>query len=664
MRIEPGEIEAALLRHPAVHQAVVAVVDAAAGQGALGAAAGVAADGAPAAAGRPADPRLAAYLVPDARRAAPLLRRERLEAAGRLAGRTLYELPNGMVVAHQNRGETDFLYQEIFVREGYLRHGIRLSPGACVFDVGANIGMFMLFAGRLAAGVTIHAFEPIPAVFEALRINAELYGLDAHLYDCGLADAPGAAEFTYYPHVTLISGRFGGGDEEREVVRGFLLQGRAVDAPDAPDAPAAGAAGDIDELLADRMQAQRLTAPLRTLSQVIAEQRIERIDLLKVDVEKSELQVLAGLRDEDWAKVRQVVVEVHDVDGRRERIASLLRRHGFEVAAEQDTTLTATVLYNLYARRPAAAGAALSAPPASPEPPASGAAKPSPAAERIFCSREALLAELRRNLGASLPEAMVPAAFVLLPELPLAPNGKLDRRALPAPRWGEGAAAAAAAGPPAPRTPSEERLAGLWAEVLGIEAARIGAADHFFQLGGHSLLATQLVARVRRAYGVELPLRRVFDRPTLAGQAREIAALAGRLTPLLGPVDRRSEPRAAEAPLSFAQERLWFLDRLDPGDPAYDIPFTVELAGALEPAALGAALGAVIDRHQALRTRFGARGGVAYQAVGAAPAAALGLVDLAALPAAARQAAAERAVERLTRRRFDLARGPLLAAAL
>src|SRR6185295_192811 len=154
------------------------------------------------------------------------------------------------------------------------------------------------------------------------------------------------------------------------------------------------------------------------------------------------------------------------------------------------------------------------------------------------------------------PDYMVPTALVVLPELPLTPNGKVDRKALPAPEW-QGAEESYVA----PRTPVEEILAGIWAEVLGVE--RVGVADSFFDLGGHSLLATQVMSRLHRTFGVEMPLRDLFETPALADFAARIEtalrAGTGSTAPPLVPV-----PREGPLPLSFAQQRLWFLYRLEP----------------------------------------------------------------------------------------------------
>ncbi|HLE84682.1 MAG TPA: amino acid adenylation domain-containing protein, partial [Thermoanaerobaculia bacterium] len=264
---------------------------------------------------------------------------------------------------------------------------------------------------------------------------------------------------------------------------------------------------------------------------------------------------------------------------------------------------------------------------------------------------------LRRALAATLPGFMVPAAIVVLDELPLTPNRKVDRKALPPPEPGLGPAApgaGAAAAPP--RDALEELLAGLWAEVLGLPA--VGIRDGFFALGGHSLLATRLVARVRQTLGVDLPLRRLFERPTVEGLA-EVLRGAG---PGAAEEPIARVPRDRELPLSFAQERLWFLDRLDPGTTAYNVPAVFRLRGELRRELLVRALREVVRRHEALRTVFAEDEGRPAQRIGPVPPALLALIDLAGLPLETAEAEAARLAGRSARRVFDLAAGPLFSA--
>src|SRR5882757_990721 len=210
-------------------------------------------------------------------------------------------------------------------------------------------------------------------------------------------------------------------------------------------------------------------------------------------------------------------------------------------------------------------------------------------------------ASLRAALAERLPDYMVPAALVVLERLPLTPNGKLDRRALPAPEPVVGAALRG------PRTPQEEVLCALFAEVLGV--SRLGIDDNFFELGGHSLLATRLISRVRASLDVELAIRVLFEAPSVAALARRLDAGEQARAPL------RAGERPAEIPLSFAQRRLWFLDRLEGGSATYTIPLAVRLRGALDREALAAALSDVVGRHESLRTIFPETLGVARQQV-------------------------------------------------
>ncbi len=264
--------------------------------------------------------------------------------------------------------------------------------------------------------------------------------------------------------------------------------------------------------------------------------------------------------------------------------------------------------------------------------------------------------ELRSWLRERLPEPMVPSAFVLLPALPLTPNGKVDRRALSRIEFETGDP------DETPRTQAEQRLAAIWAEVLGVES--IGRRADFFELGGHSLLATRVASRVRNAFGVELPLSALFERPRLAGLAAAIEKLSAlREEVPLRPVPRRLFPDI-DLPLSFAQERLWFLDRLQPESAAYNIPAAVRLRGDLDVAALEAALSALLARHEALRTVFLLENGEPRQHIQPASLFALPSLDLAGFPDEEREAEALRLAREEARRPFDLQRGPLVRALL
>ncbi|HEY3570928.1 MAG TPA: amino acid adenylation domain-containing protein [Thermoanaerobaculia bacterium] len=268
-------------------------------------------------------------------------------------------------------------------------------------------------------------------------------------------------------------------------------------------------------------------------------------------------------------------------------------------------------------------------------------------------------AGLRRFLLEKLPVYMVPADFMTMESLPVAATGKVDRRALPAPRR-RGAGGRDGGGTP-PRTQTEEILAAIWSELLGVEG--IGIEDSFFDLGGHSLLATQAMSRARESFGVTLPLRALFERPTVAGLAEEIeAALRGGSGPEVPPLVPL--PREGDPPLSFAQQRLWFLEQLQPGTATYNMPSAIRFRGALDVDALRRSLWEVARRHESLRTTFAVRGGTPVQVVAPEPAPGLPVIDLRWIPEDEREEAVRRLTEEEARRPFDLTAGPLIRTTL
>ncbi len=268
-----------------------------------------------------------------------------------------------------------------------------------------------------------------------------------------------------------------------------------------------------------------------------------------------------------------------------------------------------------------------------------------------------LAEDLRRRLGARLPGYMVPAAFVVLDRLPLTPNGKVDRQALQAMATPDEALPAAA-----PRTPLEGALAEAFERIL--DHPRVGIHDDFFSLGGHSILATRLASAVRDSLGIELPLRSVFEHPTVAGLAAWLTGPDGGVRSAAAgaawPAPAAGEGRAAGLPLSFGQERLWFLDRLAPDDPSYTMAGAVRLIGELDLAALASALAGLLARHESLRTRFPERDGRPEQRIEETVRVPFRLLDLRGLPPAARQTARRAALGAALARPFDLARAPLV----
>jgi amino acid adenylation domain-containing protein/non-ribosomal peptide synthase protein (TIGR01720 family) len=269
-------------------------------------------------------------------------------------------------------------------------------------------------------------------------------------------------------------------------------------------------------------------------------------------------------------------------------------------------------------------------------------------------SDELQVGELRAFLKESLPGYMIPSAFVILPELPLTANGKVNRRALPVQEWKQEVAESAGA-----RTPVEAGLLDIWAAVLKV--SEIGIHDNFFELGGHSLLATRLISHVRQSFQVELPLRTLFESPTVAQFAEQVQRAAG--TGLEAPpiVARQ---KIDLLPLSFAQQRLWFLDQLEPDSAFYNIPMGVRLEGELNVDALESALTEITKRHEALRTTFKLVDGEPRQVISAPSKFTCELTDLHILPGSQREAEAKRIAKAEAAKGFDLATGPLIRVRL
>ncbi|WP_370644037.1 amino acid adenylation domain-containing protein [Myxococcus sp. RHSTA-1-4] len=264
--------------------------------------------------------------------------------------------------------------------------------------------------------------------------------------------------------------------------------------------------------------------------------------------------------------------------------------------------------------------------------------------------------DVRAFLQQRLPGYMVPSAFMVLESLPLTSNGKVDRKALAAPP------SESSGGVQGPRNGTEELVASIWASVL--RTNRFGIRDAFFDLGGHSLLATQVVSRVREAFGVELPIAALFEDPTVAGLAERIQALRARASGEPPPPPIQATPRDGELPLSFAQQRLWFLYRMEPDSPVYNMPAVLRLTGALDTEVVRRCMEALRERHESLRTTFRMSGQMPVQVVTPVEPGALDVIDLTELPPERREEEARRRVDEEARRPFDLERGPVFRCTL
>lgn len=261
-------------------------------------------------------------------------------------------LPNGMKAFCLRKEEVPLVYQQV---QEYLKNGIELDRGDTVFDVGANIGLFSLYLyKKLHSDLNIYAFEPIPVLYEVLRQNAERLNTEQlKIFPFGLSQERKSVMFGYHPNASPLSTAY---PEDSIRERDKLKQAIRSNFSSSPAArklkwfPPFLRSRMVDRKLNRIFQFEQVRCELRTLSEVILEQKVKQIDLLKVDVERSELDVLLGIEVEDWPKIKQVVVEVHDLESRVEKVATLLRKHGFRnIVVEQELMLKGSDIFNLYA---------------------------------------------------------------------------------------------------------------------------------------------------------------------------------------------------------------------------------------------------------------------------------------------------------------------------
>jgi len=274
-------------------------------------------------------------------------------------------------------------------------------------------------------------------------------------------------------------------------------------------------------------------------------------------------------------------------------------------------------------------------------------------------SSQPTISQLRSFLKSKIPSYMVPSAFVFLEVMPLTPNGKIDRRTLPAP---DSSSFGSSTLKIAPRTPTEELIAAIWAEVLGLE--KVGTDENFFEIGGHSLKAMQAIARIGDTFSIQLPVRELFQLPTIAELAQWIetawneTATESQL-PAIAP-----KARDADIPLSFAQQRLWFLDQLEGKSATYNIPQAIRLDGSLDVAALEAALKEILRRHEVLRTNFQVKNGIPFQVIAPASNLNIPVIDLQQFPQAIRESEVQRLVLEAASEPFNLVTESLMRFSL
>ena len=496
--------------------------------------------------------------------------------------RKRYSLPNGLAIAQLNPNETDFLYKEMFERNAYLRHGVDVRDNDVVLDVGSNIGMFAVSMQVRRAGLRFVFVEPNPHVREILMENARIFGMDASVHDCGVSSAEGQADFTFYPGFSILSGLHADTAADKAVVRSYIK--RQTEDSD-------GEIEGVEEILEVKFQSITLPVRLRPLGDLIDASGLTRIDLLKINIERAELDALAGIRDDQWPMIRQIAVEVHDVEGRLQTVLALLRSKGFDIGVDEDWSLEHAVgtNYYLYAVRPGLA--------ATPHPDATGAER-----LRLFTQPFLTPADLRAHLEARLPDYMTPSAITIVDRLPMTAHGKVDRRLLAQQSWQPDGETSDEV-----MTEAERVVAGHWQTVLKLTA--VGPRDNFFRVGGHSLSAVRLAAQLSDVFAVQFSVAAIFEHPVLRDMA--IALQDSVAAEPLPPIEPQPAPADGALPVSYAQERLLFLEHFEGGGRAYVIAGAAELHGALNTTALQSALRSIATRHNVLRSTFSLATGTA-----------------------------------------------------
>jgi iturin family lipopeptide synthetase A len=389
-----------------------------------------------------------------------------------------------MVVASLSDLNAIAAYKEVIADEIYFKHGIAIREGDCIFDVGANIGLFTLWVNQKAANLEVYAFEPIPPTFKVCQANVKLYGLDVKLFPLGLSHQQETAEFTFYPEMSGLSGRYSEATQDKRATKAIIKNDLQQVVGLSEE--------EVDEFLETQFATQTYTCQLTTLSEAIATHKVQKIDLLKIDVEKAEFDVLRGIKDEDWQKIQQIVMEVDNRENLT-RIATLLEQKGFHLVVDDFVIVETSdrdpgiYVYMLYATRVRLQNQLV-----------------------IETNATISTSDLRGFLKARLPEYMVPSTFVPLDAMPLTPNGKIDRQALPAPT---GIRPELEVTYVVPQTEVERAIAAIWQEILQIE--KVGIYDNFFDLGGTSLRIVQARTKLREELGRDVSLVDLFQYPTI-----------------------------------------------------------------------------------------------------------------------------------------------------
>ena len=455
IRIELAEIEVAIRSHPHVDDTAVLLKE-----------------------DKNGDKKLIAYYT------TPPLHSEIID------GKPKYKLPNNMAIAHQNKNETDFMYQEIFIDHTYKKHSIQIQEGDIVFDVGANIGLFSLYVNQICPTARVFAFEPVSFTYDILETNIELYGKNTIPLNYGLSNESKVVDFTFYPKASIMSGCYGDETEDKDFYKTSMLNDQSLSSDELESL-----SQHADGIIEGRFNSIKVPCQLTTLSEIISDFNIDEIALLKIDVEKSEWDVLNGIEFNDWPKIKQLVIEVHNINGQLNKIKAMLETRGYQVFDEGCVAGEEEHLFIVYA----------SLHPLLEKGTTDDRLNAIPVLEDTILTSEGL----RSYLKEIIPEYEVPSMLFPIDKFPLTTNGKLNRTAL----LDMADLKISEKVYEAPTNDIEKSLVEIWKQVLNLD--NVGINDDFFMIGGDSLRATSLVLKIYQEFNIQIPLNEIFNNKTI-----------------------------------------------------------------------------------------------------------------------------------------------------
>lgn len=492
-----------------------------------------------------------------------------------------FEILNSDISAFTYRKtELEFLYKEIFLTSTYLSN-ISIKDGDIIFDVGANIGVASMFFSKQAKNLRVYSFEPIEQLFEVLTMNLFIHSENAEFktFNYGVGDKNREnVPFTFFKNNTVMSSQYANNEEDKKLLSTYLENTNSH--------------MDNQQLVNFIIDSQEETlCRIRTLSSIIKDEKIKQIDLLKIDVEKAEWDVLMGIEEQDWSKIRQLIIEVHDSNGQLRTIKLLLEQKGYVIRIEQESDLRNSELFIVYAVK------ALNSLLHSETRNSFISDNPVQKLTEMYLNdsqNDKYISpdDLYINLKMFLPNYMVPTLLVEVKEFPLTINGKLDKRALPDSEF-------ELSGEPStiPNNETEVLLLKIWQEVLGID--RIGVTDNFFRIGGDSILSIQVSSRIRRS-GLPCQVKDIFEHKSIISlakylnQKKQIQAI-------------KTEQGILNGEFALLPIQKWFFERIADGEivnPHYWNQSFMIKVDKLDVYKLTAVIKELVSYHDILRVQY------------------------------------------------------------